>query len=277
MAIEYYDRLTYGSSNPFIGAKLKVKRAERHLHELAKAACELPRMRGYHFVIAKREPGKLDIVFLPKNPMPLEFGGVVGDAVHNIRAAFDYVAVVISCPPYGTGKRNKVHFPTGENWQEFIESRDGRFASTGKRIWKGKMHGAESDALRIVEELEPYYGGKYSIRELHDLDGWDKHVLIVPTTSLLHVDELEFMIGDELFSLTGTDFQPNADGSNFTATIDCRGVDPEQFKRGDRFNASFTMVFGKGQPFDGQPIIPTLLNLCDVAKDFIKTCEAHFL
>lgn len=70
----FYDHLTYGSGNPFIEAKLKIKRAERHLDELTNAARELPRMRNYSFVIAKREPGKLDIIFIPQNPMPMEFG-----------------------------------------------------------------------------------------------------------------------------------------------------------------------------------------------------------
>jgi hypothetical protein len=42
------------------------------------------------------------------------------------------------------------------------------------------MKGAGTDALRIVEEWEPYNGGKHSIRALHDLDILDKHRLIVP-------------------------------------------------------------------------------------------------
>src|ERR1035441_532279 len=88
----YYDDLTYGSrGTPFMEATLKIKRAERHLNELANAARELPRRRGYSFVIAPRPGrGNIEIIFMPENGMPMEFGAVVGDAIHNIRAAFDY-------------------------------------------------------------------------------------------------------------------------------------------------------------------------------------------
>lgn len=117
--------------------------------------------------------------------------------------------------------------------------------------------------------MEPYDEGRHHIRALHNLDVIDKHKLIVPTAARLHVDELEVMFGNELFSLAGRDFQPNADGSNFVAIIDCPGVDPNQFKSRDKFNASFTIVFGKGYPLEGQPIIPTLSTLCNVAESFI--------
>ncbi len=277
MPTGFYEKLTYGGS-PFVGATLKVKRAERHLDELAAAARDLPRRRNYNCVVGKPEPGKLQLIFMASNQMPMEFGTVLGDVVHNIRSAFDYIAVIISCKPYGSGNPNHIYFPTGEDRQMFIDARDGKRSPNGKVILPAKMRGARAGALRIVEELEPYGGGKNSaIRALHVLDIIDKHKLIVPAASILHVDELEFMLGDKSFSVVGTDFQANEDGTNFFATIDCNGLDSEKFKRGDKFDASFEIVFGKTHPLSCQSIIPTLSNLCDVAKGFIKTCETHFL
>jgi hypothetical protein len=136
----------------------------------------------------------------------MELGGVVGDAVHNIRAALDYVAVVISCPPFGSGNPRNVYFPTGKSRPKFIEARDGKGNPGAPGYRKGKMAGAGAEALRLVDELEPYDGGKYAIRALHDLDIADKHELLIPAASLLHVNELAFKVKDKYFSISGTDF-----------------------------------------------------------------------
>ena len=71
--IGYYDDLTYGSrGTQFMEATLKIRRAERHLHELANAARELPHRRNYPFVIApKPEPGRIRIIFMASNAMPM--------------------------------------------------------------------------------------------------------------------------------------------------------------------------------------------------------------
>ncbi len=275
----FYSSLTYGG-NPFTEAKLKVKRAERHLGELAYAARELPRRRNYGFVIGRiPDPRKIELIYMSQNAMPMEFGTIVGDAVHNIWAAFDYTTGVISCRPYGKGERSKVSFPTGKNRERFIEARDGIPASRGQRRKPGQMEGAGPDALRIVEELKPYGGGDDSIRALHDVEITDKHRLLIPAASILHVDESEFFLGDKPFSINGTDFKPNQEGTNFSAVYDCgSGADLTQFKRGDKFEASFTIVFGEGCDFfSRREIIPTLSKLCEVAKAFIQTCETVFI
>lgn len=129
----YYNDLTYGSK-PFATAKLKIKRVQRHLHELENAARELPKRRGYSFVVApKPDLGKIEIIFMSSNVMPMELGGIVGDAVHNIRSAFDYVVFTITCPPYGKGnpEDKNISFPTGDTRQKFIEARDGRMKGAG--------------------------------------------------------------------------------------------------------------------------------------------------
>jgi hypothetical protein len=195
----------------------------------------------------------------------MEFGAVLGDAVHNIRTAFDYTAVIISSPPYGSAKQTKVYFPTGKDRQAFVKE------------LRAKMQGASRDAQLLVEALEPFSGGKNSsIRGLHDLDNGDKHRMIIPALSLLHMDEWGFNIDGKPFTLTGADFQPNADRSNFIAVVDCQGLDSEKLSCGEQFNPNFKIVFAEDHPLNGLPIIETLLSVCDVAKDFIHECEQRF-
>jgi hypothetical protein len=259
---EFYQRLTYHDGNPFLGARLKIKRAERHLRELANAARQLPMKRGYRFLLAPRiETGQVEIVYQP-TPMPLEFAAVIGDATHNIRSAFEFAAVALTIPPIGRGKPEDAYFPTGKDQGEF------ELALTRK------MKGAPSTALRLVEELEPYPGGKYGLRALHELDNLDKHKLLIPSVAHLRIDTLEAFYRDEPRSLSSADFHAMDDGGRFVAFIDCPGIASiDEFRIEGQFKASLSITFRKGQPFEGQPIAPALLGLVDVAKAFVEKCE----
>ena len=274
---EYYKQLTYNSINPFIGARLKLKRAKRHLFEVENTARQLPARSHYNFLIGPEpETGKATIVFITEKLMPMEFAAVVGDTVHNLRSAFDHIAVALTAPPLGTGKAANAYFPTGVDEQAFIIARDGMTTSKGKRI-DGKMEGASADALRMVQELEPYNGGKHSLRPLHDLDILDKHKLIVPAISRMTVEKLDVVIGEELFSLGVTDFKANEDGTNFIAVIDRVIGGPDKLDLKGDFHPTFEIVFKREQPLGGEPIVESLTKIADVCEGFIETCEAHFL
>lgn len=149
----YYARLVYDCHNPFFGAALKVKRANRHIHELADAARELPRLRPIYFAIGQAQPGQLEINHMPKRSMPIEFDGVLGDVIHNLRAAFDHIAVALCSPPIGNGNSKNAYFPTGKDRKEF------------EAQLERKMKGATPAGKRLIEELEPYGCGRnHSIR-----------------------------------------------------------------------------------------------------------------
>jgi len=262
---DYYRRLTYHDGNPFLGARLKIKRAERHLRELANAARQLPMKRGYRFLVGPRvETGKVEIVYLP-TPMPLEFAAVIGDATHNIRAAFDFAAVALTIPPIGKGKPEDAYFPTGKDRNEFA------YALTRK------MKGAPEEALRLVEALEPYKGGRFGLRALHELDNLDKHKLLIPSVAQLRIDRLEAFFRGEPRSLSGADFRSVDDGKRFIAVVDCPGIaSRDEFKIGGELEASLAIVFRKGHPFEGEPIVPALLSLVALAQGFVGECEDLF-
>ena len=253
-------------SNPFSGAKLKIERAKRHLFEVEGACREMPMRQAIELVTGvDAQTGKFKTMYMVHSDMPMQFAPIVGDAVHNLRSAFDYIAVALTVPPIGTGTLAHAYFPTGKDRQGFIKTRD------------GYMKGAPADALRMVEELEPYDGGKHSIRALHDLDILDKHKLLIPALSRLRVNRVDISFEGKTYSLGVTDFQPDSDGLIFTALFDISGATLHQFKVERNFHPSFEVVFGKGQPLEGQSIVETLVKLTDVAKRFVKACEARFL
>jgi hypothetical protein len=261
----YYNELVYDTTNPFVGAALKIKRADRHIAELTYAARSLPRRQGYAFIIEQPEPRKLKILYIAQNPMPIEFTGTMGDAIHNLRSALDLIAVVLTAPPFGSGNPSHAYFPTGEDRDKFIIAR------------KKKMKRVSAEAWRMVEELESYSGGKNALRALHDLDVLDKHKLLIPVVSSLTITSMNITLGGERITLRGLNFQPDGSGRTFSAEIACPdGVSGEDFKSDDNLDATFTIVFGPSQPLQGKPIVPTLLQFSDLIKSFIKSCEAAF-
>jgi hypothetical protein len=266
------------SNNPFSSAKLKIERAKRHLLEVERACREMPMRQALELMTGvDSQTGKFKAIYMAHSDMPMQFAPIVGDAVHNLRSAFDYIAVGLTLPPIGTGDLKDSYFPTGKDRQAFIEARDGVPAGRGKRKNVGKMEGAPADALRMVEELEPYDGGKYSIRALHDLDIIDKHKLLIPALSRLRINRVDISFEGKTYSLGVTDFQPDNDGLTFAALFEIPGATLHQFKVERNFHPSFEIVFGKGQPLEGQGIMETLFKLTNVAKRFVEACEAHFL
>jgi hypothetical protein len=93
----------------------------------------------------------------------------------------------------------------------------------------------------------------------------------------MHVERLTFTYGDVVGSLGGTDFQAVDNGANFVATVDCPGIQsPGDFRLNEDLKASFAVVFGNGQPFEGEAIVPTLSQLADLVTGVIQTCEGLF-
>jgi hypothetical protein len=131
--------------------------------------------------------------------------------------------------------------------------------------------------LRLVEALEPYKGGRFGLRALHELDNLDKHKLLIPSVAQLRIDRLEAFFRGEPRSLSGADFRSVDDGKRFIAVVDCPGIaSRDEFKIGGELEASLAIVFRKGQPFEGEPIVPALLSLVALAQGFVGECEDLF-
>jgi hypothetical protein len=84
---------------------------------------------------------------------------------------------------------------------------------------------------------------------------------------------MDVVIGTARYGLTNANFEAG------TAVIDCPGITDEDLGRvsfDGPFHATFTVVFGKGQPLDGQPIVPTLFRMADLAKGVVDTCRRLF-
>ncbi|MER8644662.1 hypothetical protein [Mesorhizobium sp. M1252] len=253
--------MTYGS--PFAGATVKIHRGRQHLADLRRAEHEFALREGTQFLLpgGPVQDGKFNVTYMTQNLMPLEFATVVGDSVHNIRTAFDYCAVALTKPPLGSGDGIRAAFPTGENPE--------RFQSFLRTI----MHDASVSARLMLERLQPYPGGKYLLRELHELDLADKHNLLIPSISKLKVYKLDVSIGGHRVALGPQDFL-SQDGRVFNATVSVPPGASGDVKLDGQFGMNFEIAFGPGQPLQGRPVFETLSQISETASRFVEECES---
>jgi hypothetical protein len=251
----------------FLGAKLKVARAGKHLSELKlngdKYFSEITRP----FVIDE-DKGKIFIITLPFKEMPRKFSLIIGDCLHNLRAALDHVARAMICPPHGNGD------PGDQNLCFPISAGD----PTKYEAYKRKStEGATADATSFIDSLEPYSGGKHLLSELHLLDIIDKHKLLLISASYAGLKKLDVTYGDTPITLTGDNFTFTDDFKNARAEILIpAGKTKEDFKLVGNFQASLDMRFGDNMALANKSVYPTLLSMHADIKQFIEKCELHF-
>jgi hypothetical protein len=156
--------------------QVKVKRAEKHLRDLAAEILTLT-----HTTILTPDPD----TGVPPHPISLlhpnnfqkiptmSFDAVTtaGDVIHNIRAALDHLArqlviVGMDCAPtipLTDGELRQIEFPIAETSKKY---------ESGKAA---KTKGMLPEAIQAIDDLKPYKGGNDALWRIHELDNIDKH------------------------------------------------------------------------------------------------------
>lgn len=156
---------------PFSQPRQKLARAAQHIRSLEQATREYFETDWYSCDFARTPDGQYSLKVVVRGS-PRDFGVIVGDAVHNLRAALDLLAVEIVARNGGNTKN--VYFPfadTAENLEEMIKRRN--------------FHRASAEDQAAVRQLEPFTGGNNLLRSLHDLDIQDKHHSLIPHAALM--------------------------------------------------------------------------------------------
>jgi hypothetical protein len=245
----------------FYGPKLKTERAEHHLGELDRIFRDFVR-KNRESIAAKATEGE-------GKGRPLTIGGafprhtptVIGDVVHNLRAALDH-AYCILVEANGHTINRYTSFPFGKDRDSVAGSINGQIAAG---------HGP-SDKVRdaILGLIEPFTGGKGErLYGIHKLDVTDKHEVLIPTATK--------------FSLSGLiAVLPNGNRMQI-ADFDVSSLGPDVQKKGlmvfgsevrlimnQNAKVTFDIGFQQGQPFEGQSIVHTLRNLLVLTRGALE-------
>lgn len=164
----------------FTDARLKVKRANKHIADIDRIVASLP--DRYVMEVEDQRSGGHSIKHgLPQSEQILRhLALLIGDAIHNLKTALDYawLRTIEKLAPDAVGDFAK--FPIRKTREELEAALKGR-----------KIH-ISSPALfeRIISDVKSYKGGNDLIYALHILDISDKHRLLIPLMNVAVVDDI---------------------------------------------------------------------------------------
>ncbi len=240
----------------FEGPRLRINRADRHIRDLKSALeayCETDFCRIG--VDAETKEGVSIVRLEPSKELPGDIPLMLGDAVHNLRAALDFLA----CDIVRSGGKQ----PTRYTRFLFDVSREKLVAA----LETGALKAARPDLVDvIVDAVRPYKGGDDSLYGLNDLDIDDRHRLIVPVFAVVALHNVSFRDPERgLVKVGKLDVGPGGEFSTTSAT--------GQMKMASYASASFQAQFDKGHAFEGQPIVPTLQRLSQLVAGVVDTIQ----
>lgn len=258
--------------------RLKLERARKHVKDLADEIAAFHASQPYRIVVENDDSNKRRVWRLRvSRTMPIEWSGIVGDAIHNARSALDLLAVALVQKGNPTlSSLDHVHFVIATTEQVF-----------NRRI-REELKGASANALSLLRSLKPYKGGNDDLWLLHKLDQLDKHRAIIPvgaahgSVGIIHdfgkIFPDLFKNGEKVpkptISLKPADRQfPLRDG----AILFADSSQGQAFFADDDIKFRFDVAFGDGQIVDGELLLPTIERLLGIVDHALTMFEAHIL
>jgi len=149
----------------FQSAKLKIKRAEKHVDELKEALSKTPL---YEYVLETNLVSNERSVGVLRNRTCIEQAALTaGDALHNIRTSLDHLLFELLSPHVESDKHKKIAFPFAKSEKDF---RTHWVQTTLKKY--------NSEIASLLETNLPFNDS--IIHLLHQFDIIDKHRVLLP-------------------------------------------------------------------------------------------------
>jgi hypothetical protein len=162
----------------FTASRLKINRANKHIEDLKAAVDSIPGRYASTIESDAKTGGQTIKYFFPEQDIFLsDLALVIGDALHNLRAALDYawVGTIERFFPGTVDPYTK--FPIRETEQDIKGALNSRRIETNvPNLFK-----------RVVSDIKPYRGGNDAIYRLHHLDIRDKHALLIPVVNAISI------------------------------------------------------------------------------------------
>ena len=249
----------------FPGPMLKVKRAQSHIADLEALFHSFNRDNPHRIEVHENvdTPGlKIRGVF--DKPLPPIAATILGDAIHNLRTALDHLACRLV--EYSGGKiTRRTAFPI---YKTEAGLNDG-LAS--------KLGGTPNEIHDLVKSIKPYKtdgagrAGNLLIWGLSELDIMDKHLLLIPTISVVSLRNIRVTNHDGSTIFTVGELNVSGDGN-----VDVVSVGGSGLKFEADSHATFGVFFANTKIFDGHQVIETLTRTSDAVSDVIDLFEAHY-
>jgi hypothetical protein len=246
----------------FKEARLKVERANKHINDLYLESRTFHRSGIHNITVENNAKGSDSVLHVSVTQDISEMVLLmVGDAIHNLRSALDFVMSDIE---FDTTKARDPHTvfpvrPTRKNLEDAL----------GGGIKKKSPEAVLDFILNSVQPYEAGYGS--ALWGLNALDIEDKHRLLIAKKNAAVVRNIHCIDSrGERFIID--EWAIRRDGSTHIYCIGHSDV-----KVTHKGTATFGIVFGDGMPFYGRPVLPTLRDLSHFVSRTIDSIERVFL
>jgi hypothetical protein len=247
---------------PFDHSRFKLKRSRQHIGELVEQIRAFLRREPFYLEVAKGvTPDAKRWIVRVREEVPVEFCAIIGDALHNLRAALDLMAVQLV--RLNKKSDEDVYFPFSKSARTFDDA-----------FRRSKMNRASPKAITLLKSLKPYSDGNYPLHSLHALDIMDKHQALIPTYDVIAVPDY---LARKLLA-HGVRISPIKEGISIP-------VDPEMSPYvaiGRHYRGTFSLLFpirtaaGETAPLGGEEIVPALIHLANSIDSIIELfAELH--
>jgi hypothetical protein len=243
----------------FMGPRLKIERAYRHLDEFH-AVSEAFLDSDFYEAGIEEDPntGACYFKLSMSKAIPAQFPLCMGDAAHNMQAALDHLATGLVRK--WRGHSRNVYFP-------FDETREGLIRRISNDPVKQSVPGIENI---IVDEIKPYKAGNTPLWQLNKLDVIDKHNLLIPAIYVTHVT-VDRVVVDSSSVIEKCLFSVGPGG-----LIKPFGWTSKVYFEGDIY-PSFNVSFPEGSPFQNEPVLPTLVQAADAVRGALDRIETFLM
>jgi hypothetical protein len=240
----------------FESSKIKINRAKKHALDLDPVLNAFMQSDYYRLWVDKQD-GVSIIKFQMTKKLPEEIPLIVGDAIHNLRAALDFMAYDI-IQAAGKSPDRHAHFPVREKRHDVVSAING-----------GDIKFAPIPVVNaIVDGVKPYKGGNDALWGLHQLDLIDKHRLLIPHASFTFVTGVSARGAG--FSIINDNFAVDGGGELATYRI------PGDVEITGHNKPGVGVFFDKGFPFEKDPVYPLLLALTNSVSEAISIVERAY-
>lgn len=236
----------------FKNAKLKIERGERHIGEYIQTIIAFVKTDFCKVTVEEdSETGDYFVKVDATAPYPSQLPAIIGDAVHNLRTALDYIVVDF----------------TGINpdWITLPAARQRHEVEASER-YKAIRRDLPDFADFIIHEIQPYAGGKFKVWELGKLDSIDKHKLLIPITKVSTLLRLD--VKDDCGNRITDTFIPVEEGTVLRLPSGGRKI-----KVDHKGYAGIDVCFGHETPFAGLPVLEVLPDLPKMTLQALEALE----
>jgi hypothetical protein len=238
------------------GPRTKIERAQKHIRDLDFAIRAFCDSEPYTLGINKQlEISHIAIYVKDAQPVPREISTTLGDAIHNLRSAFDHVMYLLVKAARGD-LTDRIYFPICKTLEQYK-------SAFGKR----EIYQVGDAAVKLLRSVQPHITGDDTLWHINELDRVDKHRLLLTVIAVTNSWQVPIFRSMGLISL-------RLIGGPLVAGDEVVRIPESTYEKMNRdVKLGLDVRFGDSEIVAGKPVLETLNYMADFSGAIISQFE----